>query len=144
MLIPNFRHSEGSGRRKLLTYDEVMRMDRSKMLVMVNGQQMLMLDKFDYTRNPESAKLKPISVRGLAQVAQAPCADEAEAMTALDAFSSANTETEGAGNNRGADSKGKKPAGAVSSMQRGRKAYKLAITTYRGPVFTPTLTAFRR
>ncbi|MDR1704986.1 MAG: type IV secretory system conjugative DNA transfer family protein [Clostridiales bacterium] len=84
MFNPNFRHSEGAGRRKLLTYDEVMRMERSKMLVMVNGQQILMLEKFDYTRNPECGKLKPIPVRGLAHVNQAASTDIHEAIEALD------------------------------------------------------------
>ena len=70
MLQPNYRHSEGAGRRKLLTPDEVMRMDRRKMLVMVTGQQILELEKFDYTRNPESDKFVPTSVRGLEIVPQ--------------------------------------------------------------------------
>lgn len=59
ILVPNYRHSEGAGRRKLLTPDEVMRMDDGKLLVMVRGRQMLELDKFDYTRNPQSKKFRP-------------------------------------------------------------------------------------
>lgn len=70
MLRPNFRHSEGTGRRKLLTPDEVMRLPRNEMLVMINGQQMLKLEKFDYTRNPESEKFRPIPIRGLEIVPQ--------------------------------------------------------------------------
>lgn len=70
MLQPNYRHSEGTGRRKLLTPDEVMRMDRGKLLIMVTGQQILELEKFDYTRNPESQKFIPTPVRGLSIVPQ--------------------------------------------------------------------------
>lgn len=72
MLQPSYRHSEGTGRRKLLTPDEVMRMDRSKLLLMVTGQQILELEKFDYTRNPESKKFIPTPVRGLEIVPQPP------------------------------------------------------------------------
>ena len=70
MLQPNFRHSEGAGRRKLLTPDEVMRLPRSEMLLMINGQQMLKLEKFDYTRNPESQRFVPVPIRGLKIVPQ--------------------------------------------------------------------------
>jgi len=70
MLQPNFRHSEGAGRRKLLTPDEVMRLPQNEMLVMLNHEQILKLEKFDYTRNPESKKFKPISIRGLEIVPQ--------------------------------------------------------------------------
>lgn len=83
MLQPNFRHSEGTGRRKLLTPDEVMRLDRQKLLVMVTGQQMLELDKFDYTRNPESRKFRPTPIRGLSIIPQPPAAPIDEAMAAL-------------------------------------------------------------
>jgi type IV secretion system protein VirD4 len=65
ILQPNYRHSEGAGRRKLLTMDEVLRMEPQKMLVMIRGQQLLEIDKFDYTRNPESRKFRPVSIRGL-------------------------------------------------------------------------------
>lgn len=83
MLQPNFRHSEGAGRRKLLTPDEVMRLDRKKLLVMVTGQQMLELEKFDYTRNPESQKFQPTPVRGLSIVPQPPGVPAGEAMEML-------------------------------------------------------------
>jgi type IV secretion system protein VirD4 len=70
MLQPNFRHSEGTGRRKLLTLDEVLRMDTKNMLLMLRGQQVLEIEKFDYTRNPESGKFKPVPVKGLKEVPQ--------------------------------------------------------------------------
>ena len=81
LLQPNYRHSEGTGRRKLLTPDEVMRLPQNKMLVMVNHEQLLELEKFDYTRNPESRKFRPIPIRGLKIVPQP-----------VDAFPPANKE----------------------------------------------------
>ena len=83
MLQPNFRHSEGAGRRKLLTPDEVMRLPRNEMLVMVNGQQMLKLEKFDYTRNPESEKFRPVEVQGLKIVPQPAAVPEQKGMAIL-------------------------------------------------------------
>jgi len=65
MLQPNFRHSEGAGRRMLLTKDEVLRMEPKNMLLMLRGQQVLEIEKFDYTRNPESRKFKPVQIKGL-------------------------------------------------------------------------------
>lgn len=90
MLQPNFRHSEGAGRRKLLTYDEVMRLDRSQMLIMVNGQQMLQVEKFDYTRHPESKKFRPIQVRGLERVVQPPSLSDDAAMKELQEYEKKN------------------------------------------------------
>jgi len=81
MLQPNFRHSEGAGRRKLLTLDEVLRMDHKDMLVMLRGQQVLQIEKFDYTRNPESTKFRPISVKGLKAVPQYPFDSDKAAVT---------------------------------------------------------------
>ena len=40
------------------------------MLVMVNHEQLLELEKFDYTRNPESQKFRPVSIRGLKIIPQ--------------------------------------------------------------------------
>ena len=72
MLQPNFRHSEGTGRRKLLTMDEVLRMEPKNMLLMLRGQQILEIEKFDYTRNPESRKFRPVPIKGLREVRQYP------------------------------------------------------------------------
>ena len=85
VLQPNYRHSEGAGRRMLLTQDEVMRLPSNKMLVMVRGQQILELEKFDYTRNPEAAKFKPAPVRGLSIVPQPVPMAEDEALSVLKA-----------------------------------------------------------
>lgn len=82
-LQPSYRHSEGAGRRMLLTPDEVMRLPANKMLVMVKGEQMLELEKFDYIRNPESKKFKPIPIRGFSIVPQPLSMDREEALEAL-------------------------------------------------------------
>lgn len=84
ILQPSYRHSEGAGRRMLLTPDEVMRLPANEMLVMVNHEQLLKLEKFDYTRNPESKKFCPVLVRGLSIVPQPAAMSEDEAMAILD------------------------------------------------------------
>ena len=52
---------------------------------MVRGQQILELEKFDYTRNPEAAKFKPAPVRGLSIVPQPVPMAEDEALSVLKA-----------------------------------------------------------
>lgn len=90
-LQPSYRHSEGAGRRMLLTPDEVMRLPANKMLVMVKGEQMLELEKFDYTRNPESRKFKPIPIRGLSIVPQPLSVDPEEGLEALKSVPSSDS-----------------------------------------------------
>lgn len=65
ILQPNYRHSEGAGRRNLVTKDEARRMEHDEMIVIVRGEQILELEKFDYTRNPESRKFKPVQIKGM-------------------------------------------------------------------------------
>lgn len=54
---PQYRESMGLGRRKLMTMDEVLRMPLDKELLILRGQKVLMLDKFDYTLHPASKQL---------------------------------------------------------------------------------------
>ena len=61
-IIPQYRHVEGMGRRKLLTPDEVLRIPNEKMLCVVRGCNVLMLDKLDYTRHPYSKMIRRVSV----------------------------------------------------------------------------------
>lgn len=56
---PQYRETSSIGRRKLMTMDEVLRMPLEKELVIMRGQKVLMLDKFDFTLHPEAAKLMP-------------------------------------------------------------------------------------
>ena len=50
-VIPQYRHTEGQGRRRLLTADEVLRLPNTELLVVIRGCNVLKLDKLDYTRH---------------------------------------------------------------------------------------------
>ncbi len=56
---PEYRETTGVGKRKLLTMDEVLRLPISKALIIIRGRKLLMVDKCDYTRHPNSKKLTP-------------------------------------------------------------------------------------
>ncbi len=51
---------------------------------MVNHEQLLKLEKFDYTRNPESKKFRPVSIKGLPIVPQSAAVPVDEAMAILE------------------------------------------------------------
>jgi len=55
---PEYRETSGVGRRKLMTMDEVLRMDIDKALVILRGKKVLEVDKYDYSKHPESRKLR--------------------------------------------------------------------------------------
>ena len=61
-VIPQYRHTEGQGRRRLLTPDEVLRLPNDEMLVVIRGCNMLKLKKLDYTKHPMSQKIEKRSV----------------------------------------------------------------------------------
>lgn len=61
-IIPQYRHVEGMGRRKLLTPDEVLRIPNEQLLCVVRGCNVLLLDKLDYTRHPYSKMIREVSV----------------------------------------------------------------------------------
>lgn len=54
-----YRETDGVGRRKLLTMDEVLRLPTEKELIIVRGKKLLKADKFDYTKHPEYKNLVP-------------------------------------------------------------------------------------
>ena len=56
-VIPQYRHMEGHGRRRLLTPDEVLRLPNEEMLCIIRGHNVLKLDKLDYTKHPMSKKI---------------------------------------------------------------------------------------
>lgn len=56
---PDYREVSGTGKRKLLTMDEVLRLPIEQALVIIRGKKILKVHKFDYTRHPESKLLKP-------------------------------------------------------------------------------------
>ena len=61
-VIPQYRESKGQGKRKLLTPDEVLRLPHEEMLVIIRGQNLLKLKKFDYTRHPMSKEMVRTSI----------------------------------------------------------------------------------
>ena len=56
---PEYRETSGVGRRRVLTMDEVLRLDVDRALVIVRGQKVLEVDKYDYSNHPEAKKLRP-------------------------------------------------------------------------------------
>ena len=56
---PEYRETSGVGRRKLMTMDEVLRMDIDKALIIIRGKNVLEVDKYDYSKHPEAKKLRP-------------------------------------------------------------------------------------
>ena len=61
-MIPQYRQTEGLGRRKLLTTDEVFRLPNEEMLVIIRGQKALKANKFDYTGHPYAKKMVKTSI----------------------------------------------------------------------------------
>ena len=61
-VIPQYRETQGQGKRKLLTPDEVLRLPHEQMLVIIRGQNLLLLNKFDYTRHPMSKEMVRASI----------------------------------------------------------------------------------
>ena len=61
-VIPQYRYSEGLGKRRLLTPDEVLRLPHDEMFVALRGQKMLRLKKLDYTRLSAAKQLRPCSI----------------------------------------------------------------------------------
>lgn len=61
-VIPQYRETQGQGKRKLLTPDEVLRLPHEEMLVIIRGQNILKLNKFDYTRHPMAKEMVHVSI----------------------------------------------------------------------------------
>lgn len=56
-IIPEYMENEGKGKRYVYTMNEIETMDRSQMLVVTNGQQILKLNKLDFTKHPMAKKI---------------------------------------------------------------------------------------
>ena len=56
---PEYRETRSTGRRKLMTPDEVLRLPLDQALIILRGQKILKVEKFDYTLHPESKKVAP-------------------------------------------------------------------------------------
>ena len=61
-LIPQYRHTEGMGKRRLLTTDEVFRLPNDEMLIILRGEKVLRANKFDYIGHPYAKKIVRTSV----------------------------------------------------------------------------------
>ena len=48
-MIPQYRQTQGQGKRRLLTPDEVLRLPNEELLVVIRGHNLLKLQKVDYT-----------------------------------------------------------------------------------------------
>jgi len=55
---PDYRQTSSVGKRKLMTPDEVLRLPLDQALIILRGQKVLKVEKYDYTLNPESRKIK--------------------------------------------------------------------------------------
>lgn len=51
-VIPQYRYTEGLGRRRLLTPDEVLRLPNDELLIIIRGHKILRAKKFDFTSHP--------------------------------------------------------------------------------------------
>ncbi len=55
---PEYRETNGVGKRNLLTPDEVLRLPLEKALVIIRGHKLLQVDKYDYSLHPEAKRLR--------------------------------------------------------------------------------------
>ena len=55
---PEYRETHSVGKRKLMTADEVLRLPLDEALIILRGQKVLKVGKYDYTLHPESGKLR--------------------------------------------------------------------------------------
>ncbi len=61
-IIPQYRQTQGQGKRRLMTPDEVLRLPNDELLCIVRGCNILKLRKFDYTRHPMAREIRRVSV----------------------------------------------------------------------------------
>ena len=61
--IPQYRETESVGKRYVLTPDEVLRLESSKALVIIRGQKVLKVDKFDYSNHPGAKQFEHTYIR---------------------------------------------------------------------------------
>lgn len=83
-VIPQYRYTEGLGRRKLLTPDEVLRL-KEDILIILRGENVLRAKRFDYSKHPAYKLLKRCSIQDYIPAAGKepvpPMAEEASAIT---------------------------------------------------------------
>lgn len=54
---PEYRQTRSIGKRKLLTPDEILRLPLDSALIILRGQKVLKVEKYDYTLHPDAKKL---------------------------------------------------------------------------------------
>lgn len=102
-VIPQYRHTEGQGKRRLLTPDEVLRLPNEEMLCVIRGCNMLRIGKVDYLRHPMSKEIRkksimdyqpdPVFISSMPQTQPEPAAKEQPRKT-KSLYSSAKPPTE--------------------------------------------------
>jgi type IV secretion system protein VirD4 len=61
-MIPEYRDTDGIGRRRHLTPDEILRFPNDELLIVIRGENVLRAGKFDYTGHPFAKKIIPASI----------------------------------------------------------------------------------
>ena len=61
-MIPQYRETDGLGRRRLLTPDEILRFPNDELLIILRGENVLRAKKFDYTKHPYAKRLATSSI----------------------------------------------------------------------------------
>ncbi len=122
---PQYRETSGVGRRKLYTMDEVLRLDLDRALVIIRGKNVLEVNKFDYSRHPESKKLRASKasahVPEWKKPALAAPAAEPPAVTKNAATSPAGTEQEPKRRRRTRTKPAAKPDSAAAAAEAPKK-----------------------
>ena len=62
-VIPQYRYTEGIGRRRVLTPDEVLRLPNDELLIILRGQKVLRAKKFDFTEHPYAKDCERTSIQ---------------------------------------------------------------------------------
>ena len=62
-VIPQYRYTEGIGRRRVLTPDEVLRLPNDELLIILRGQKVLRAKKFDFTEHPYAKECERTSIQ---------------------------------------------------------------------------------
>lgn len=61
--IPSYKENQSVGKRFVLTPDEVMRLPSDECLIILRGQKIMKLKKFDFSKHPTAAELEEVPIR---------------------------------------------------------------------------------
>lgn len=79
-VIPQYRRTQGQGKRRLLTPDEVLRLPNEELLVIIRGHNILKLNKLDYTELPMAKEIIRSSIMDYNPITGCEAAPQAEAV----------------------------------------------------------------